>query len=186
MTAQTSDQIWHRGKEYSIVGVSGEGMFKAEEHGLHPVSYWTSCWSGYYCHYEVIDGTLRLKRLHIGLFDQEKEAADRGEGPVLFGLLPKYNESAGYYVYDDFPEPVPFSGSLSLGTDFIQDMYDHMGFQPFYKFREVLELTFEAGQLVDEADHSASAAQFRESMKDGQFPTFQPLPPPGAAPPDEP
>jgi hypothetical protein len=186
MTAQISDQIWYREKQYSIVVASGEGMFKAEEHGLHPVSYSTGCWIGYYCHYEVIDGALRLKRLHIGLSGVERDAADRGEGPILFGLRPTYRESAGYYVYDDFPEPVPFTGSLTLGADFIWDMYVHMGYHPPHKFREVIDLVFKDGRLVQETDRSEEMARLREMMAGSSGTSMMGLgQPPGVVPPDK-
>ena len=113
MMAQTTDQILYREKQYSIVVADGDGLFKAEEHGLHPFAFSMACWIGYYGLYEVAGGALRLKRLYIGLTGEEREAAEREEGPVLLGVRPKYSQSDGCFVYDDLPETVPFTGSLT-------------------------------------------------------------------------
>ncbi|MCU0534809.1 MAG: hypothetical protein MUD14_13030 [Hydrococcus sp. Prado102] len=47
---------------------------------------------------------------------------------------------------------------------FIQDLYVHLGFQPAYKYKTVLELIFDGGELIDEADKSEEMERFRQKI----------------------
>jgi hypothetical protein len=164
MTAQVNDSILYRLEKYAIAGINGAGLFQPEDHGITPVAISTGCWRGYYCTYEVVDASLRLKQLHIGLNEQDQAAAERCEGPLLFGAGPSYSESERCFVYDGLQELIAFTGGLLLGAEFIWDFYVHMGFHPAWKYRTVHELIFEQGRLIGEADRSKDMAQLREGM----------------------
>jgi len=181
MTAQISDVVVYRGKPHGIAGVNGSGLFDPREHGIRPTMISTACWRGYHCTYEVAEGSLLLTTVNLGLGPEDQAAAERGEGPQLFGRVPRRYTVHGHrkdlrtgevrtswessdFLCDGLREPVPFSGGLLLGGDFIPELYVHMGFHPAWKFREVHELLFEKGRVVREADRSAEMAEFREMV----------------------
>ena len=178
MTAQISDVVVYRSKPHSIAGINGARLFDPASHGIRPVMISTACWRGYHCTYEVAEDTLQLATVNIGLGPDDQAAAERGEGPLLFGKSPKRYTIRGHstnvrtgevktswessdFRYDNLRAVVPFSGGLLLGHDFIQELYVHMGFHPAWKFRQVHEVLFENGQVVKAADRSAEMAEFR-------------------------
>ena len=181
MTAQISDTVKYREKPRAVAGINGSGLFDPAQHGVQPVTISTACWRGYHCTYEVADGSLFLTRLNIGLGEEDRSRAERGEGPVLFGQVPRRYTERGHRVnlrtnevtthwessdfrIDNLREVIPFTGGLLLGADFIRAMYVHMGFHPAYKFETVHELVFDAGRLVEEHDRSAQMAEFRAML----------------------
>jgi hypothetical protein len=184
MTAQISDEVVYHGKAHCIAGINGSGLFDPSRHGLRPAGFSSACWRGYHCTYEVADGTLLLTKVNMGLGGEDGAAAQRGEGPKLFGRIPKRYTIHGVstnlrtgevktsweppdYLVEGLREPVPFTGGLLLGADFIEELYVHMGFHPAWKFRQVHELIFDKGGVTKEADRSAEMAEFRE-MLDGR------------------
>jgi hypothetical protein len=181
MTAQISDTIRYRKKPRALAGINGAGLFNPAQHGIKSAAISTACWRGYFCTYDVEDGALFLTEVHLGLGQEDAAAAARGEGPKLFGKIPRRYTKHGHrhdlrtgevttswessdFKVDDLREPVPFTGGLLLGDDFIREMYVHMGFHPAYKFRNVHELVFDSGRLVEEHDRSAQIAEFREML----------------------
>lgn len=181
MTAQISDTFRYRKKPRSLAGVSGAGLFEPIQQGVQAVGWSTACWRGFHCSYEVADGSLLLTQVNLGLGGEDAAAAARGEGPMLFGRVPRRYTVRGHstnlhtgevktswessdFVVGGLREVVPFTGGLLLGDGFIRAMYVHMGFHPAYKFREVRELVFDAGRLTEEHDRSAQMAEFREML----------------------
>jgi hypothetical protein len=181
MTAQISDSVRYRGRDFSIAGVNGEGLFDPASVGLKVVMMSTACYRGFYCTYAVVEDALLLDRLTVGFNGHDRELAERGEGPRLFGKLPtreqrdcqvvnsktKRIEPSKYWSdfhYDGLAAPVSFTGGLLIGADFIEEMYVHMGFHPAYKFRDVHELVFDKGKLVKAVDVSRAMAEFREDI----------------------
>ena len=178
MTAQASDRITYRDQEFSLVGWEGAGLFDPAQHGLKPFQVSTGNWVGYICTYAVADDTLRLERLEIGFGADDRAASLRGEGPLLFGVRPRLTEQDSYAVYERLGQIMPFSGTLTLGADFVWSTYVHMGFHPPWKYRVVWDLTFEAGKLVAESDRSADMARMREAEASGGLAgLFKPLDP---------
>jgi hypothetical protein len=167
MTAQISDVVMYHGKPHAIAGINGSGLFDPADHGLQPVTISTACWRGYYCTYEVADGSLVLTKLNIGL-DEKNQASEHGGGPLLFGKAPRRDKLRGY-SYRGLQEVVPFSGGLLVADGFIEELYVHMGFHPAWKFRGVHEVLFEKGKVVKETDRSAEIAEFREMISSGQL-----------------
>ena len=82
-------------------------------------------------------------------------------------------------MYENLGQVMAFSGTLTLGADFVWSTYVHMGFHPPWKYRVVWDLTFEAGKLVAENDRSADMARMREAEASGGLGSlFKPLEPP--------
>ena len=92
-------------------------------------------------------------------------------GPPIHGVFPAAADDpkATFAFTDNYLKiglPLPFSGGLLLGDGFIQELYEHMGFHPAWKFQKVIELIFTEGRLTAARDRSAKMAEIREA-KDG-------------------
>ena len=61
-------------------------------------------------------------------------------------------------------QPVPFTGSMVMGTGFVDDLKVHMGVQAAYKYRKVIQLEVEDGRIVDFVDRSGEMAERRERL----------------------
>ena len=182
MTAQISDTVIYQGRKFSLAGINGDDLFDPEQIGLEVMMISTACWAGFYCTYTIKDDCLLLTKLTVGLTGDDREAAERGDGPIHFGVHPRRDRlSSSQYDpqtkewaphtywsdwYYDLAYPIEFSGELTIGTDFIQELYVHMGFHPAYKYREVHELVFEAGRLQSAQDCSERMARIREMDDD--------------------
>jgi hypothetical protein len=182
MTAQISDTVHYRSRPRSIAGINGSGLFDPAQQGIREIAaISTACWRGYHCVYVVADDALFLTEVYLGLTGKDRESALLGEGPRVFGAVPRRYLQHGHrqnlhtgevstsweasdFKVDGIREPMAFTGGLLLGDRFIREMYVHMGFHPSYKFRVVHELIFDAGRLVAEHDRSARMAEFREML----------------------
>jgi hypothetical protein len=178
MTAQISDTVRYLGKDCSLAGINGTGLFDPADVGVVAYGWSSACWRGFYCGYEVAEGSLLLSQVHLGLGTDDRAAVEQGGGPKLFGRTPRRYTIHGHseelftgevktswessdYRVDGLREFIPFTGGLLVGDDFIRELYVHMGFHPAYKFREVHELIFDAGRLTEEYDRSDAMAEFR-------------------------
>ena len=160
MTAQFSDTVAYRGKDYAIAGLSGSALFDPRDHGLEPVARCTACWRGFLCSYLVDHQQLLLTHLAVCLEDP---------APALFGVEPKADTGQTALfdaIYEDVGYALPYTGGLLLGRGFIEQLYVHMGFHPAWKYRKVHELIFEAGNLVGATDRSEEIAGFRKEVAD--------------------
>jgi hypothetical protein len=174
MTAQISDTIEHLTENFDITGTSGVGLFDPKDHGLTPVFMSTACYRGFSCRYSVDRGILFLDSLCIGLGrDERLRTRYNRNPPQLFGVTPRapnYDEDKipkdGNTIFEDLQHRVNYTGGLLIATDFIRELYVHMGFHPAWKYRIVHELIFNDGELVESHDRSAAIAEFRDDMKD--------------------
>jgi hypothetical protein len=158
MTAQASDIVLFRKQQYSLAGVDGTGLFDPAALGLKPVGWSTACWRGYVCTYSVKEDRLLLTTLQISFAKTEPP-------PTLFGQNPDSKARLHGFCYSSLAHPIPFTGGLLLGRDFVRELYVHMGFHPAWKFREVHELIFENGLLREAGDRSQAAEEFRKRIK---------------------
>jgi hypothetical protein len=147
MTAQISDVVVYRKSDYALARVNGTGLFQPADHGFTPGEISSACWRGFYCAYEVADGSLFLTRVYVGLSEEDEAALNQGGGPRLFGRAPRRYTEQGYrvtlntgetetswesddFIVDGLREPMPFTGGLILAADFIRELYVHMGLPP--------------------------------------------------------
>ncbi|WNG46798.1 hypothetical protein F0U60_23755 [Archangium minus] len=165
MTAQISDSVQYTNRTFSLRGVKGSGLFEPRQHGLNPQMVSTACYRGYICTYDVSNGGLFLEELLLGLEPREELAARHGKGKPLFGRVPRYmGQPHGSVVYEQLHWPTLFSGGLLVATDFIQELSVHTGIHPAWRFKEVHELLFEEGRLVEAFDCSVAMTRVRERM----------------------
>jgi hypothetical protein len=156
MTAQILDALLLNAQRLSIVGVNGSGLFDPFALGMHPFSRITSCWRGYVCGYKVLQDKFFLHRLQINL---EEEA------PLIHGVKPFAQEHGTFKnVYAELNLPIDFTGGILAASDFIQELYVHMGFHPAWKYRNVFELVIAHGAVLETRNVSGRMDEIRQEM----------------------
>ncbi|RPJ21339.1 MAG: hypothetical protein EHM33_26420 [Chloroflexi bacterium] len=156
MTAQIPDVLLLQERTLSIVGVNGMGLFDPYAINLQPVSHITSCWRGYVCTYKTLYNKLLLDALQINL--NHAGLAINDVWPVLS------RESTFDNTYGDLNLPVDFTGGILAASDFIQQLYIHMGFHPAWKYKIVFELILSQGYVIETRDVSERMQEIRNEM----------------------
>ena len=163
VTGQVPDEFRYNGEAYSLVGISGEGLYTPADFGMRTTMASTACWRGYQMFYDCVDGELILDTM----FANPKEIKP------INGLMPREPDDGWMfkYVYENLGLKTKFTGRILLGKDFIDEMYVHMGFQSPESFRTVIELEVKDGEIVNERNLSQAMAERRQS---GRYKPDQP------------
>ena len=184
MTTQISDSLIYEGTPYQLVATSGGPLFDPNELGVATQELSSACWDGYYCTYAVEVQQLLLRDFHLGLSEADAQAADRGEGPVLLGRVPREDVrvirrekmidghlvvreiklSEGYFV-DNLDAPWPFTGGLVIGHEYdrLRGVGNYGPSQP-YEWKVLRELVVERGRILDVRTLDAEAAALRAQV----------------------
>lgn len=127
----------------------------------------SACWRGYVATYTILDDILVLKELDVTLGKFEDKKFFPTTGPEINGVQPEIDpDSLSSNFYQDVNLPIKLTGGILIARDFIGELYVHMGFHPAWKFREVHELIFEDGKLIEKMDLSAKMAEIRDELAD--------------------
>jgi hypothetical protein len=171
MTAPTSDSVWIDGRRYDLCGVQGEGLFNPGIFDIDVESPGTACWRGFTCAYEIRGHHLYLAELELWS-DPTLWRRNRAKLADLFGEEAQIDGTHPLVDVTDMLFPIQFTGGLLVGDDFISELYDGLGFQPAYAYREVQELTFESGLLLAQSDCSMAMLEvrLRQGMRGGDEP----------------
>jgi hypothetical protein len=167
MTAQASDKFIFNGREYAVVGIHNskyanlpgaktDVLFSPHEFDLKPIGVMSACWRGYICEYGIQDNKLVVENLRVWL--EKPGHKINGVTPIL------HREGSRLYIYKGLNENLDFTGGVLIADDFIKELYVHMGFHPAWKFREVVELIFDRGEIVDTRDVSEQMEKIRNEM----------------------
>lgn len=161
MTAQLSDIYYYRGEEWDIAAVEKVWPFDIKSLGVKPVPPHTACWNGYVCEYAIEKDKLLLQNLQLCLDE---------EYPEINGVKAVNNPKDkvvlwGFKKYEEINIKVKYSGGLIIAREFIDDYYIHMGYHHPYAYRQVYELIFEDGNLVEEINRSDDMERLREEEK---------------------
>lgn len=191
MTAQVGDIYKYENRSYTIVAMSNRPYFDPADFGLEAHASSTACYRGYWCEYAVVNDTLILQNLFLHNQDKQYPTfCNIDVSPEEFTehtvyihkrteqrKVPKY---MGHRVYENVNLQIPYTGKLLLGDDFIQEYYIHMGFQRAWAYRELIELVFEEGLLVEYTNLNHMAQAIRDTInQDGNsrlFPDLTNLP----------
>lgn len=177
MTAQFGDIYQYQSKDYTIVGLSSGSPFDPRAFDLEPNSVCSACWRGYWCDYSIIDDELVLKDLYIHNDDDKYPPLNGVEvSPPEFEEHECYTRKKkremvtipahfGHRVYRDVGLPIPYTGKILLGAGFLWEYHIHGGFQRGWAYKELIELIFEEGLLLDYHDLSHIAEAQREAIK---------------------
>lgn len=159
MTAQIPDTILMADDSYDLIGLSAFGLFDPKEFGFEPTMISTACWHGYFMKFELTKEALLLRDLTI----RDKN----GNYPPINGVEP--SPAAHDFApasYKDLNLLIPYTGSLRLARDFIQEYYVHMGYQKASAYRTVIDAVVDQGKVVSIKDRSQDAAEIRGAFKE--------------------
>lgn len=153
MTAQISDVIIYENERYDITGLTNDIPFILESYGLAPVGKSSGCYRGFQRIFIVQENQLQISGLNLN----ENLTPENMESPVIFGIKPvsgkrKTRSLMFNKKYTDLNSLIEYSGAILIGKDFIHELYTHMGFHPAWKYKKVIELTFEKGILTSISD----------------------------------
>lgn len=168
MTAQIPDHFILDGTSYSLV--DGIGLFSPLDYGLEPIMTVTSCWRGYICTYTTQEQRLVLDTLDISLRNFLQPESLASDAPRLNGVPAQRKRSILAHSYVGLALPISYSGRLLIADDFIRELYVHMGFHPAWKYRTVIELSFDGGNLTGRRDASAEMQMVRKKMTGKSYP----------------
>jgi hypothetical protein len=172
-TGQISDVVHYGDKTYGLIGLVG-ALPDPTRFGIEPVFSSTANWRGYFSEYSIIENRLVLTRLTVN--------AKSGEYPTINGIEAdleigkdcfehkgeeRCHSDGGVYV--DVGLDFSFTGKIRIATDFIDELYVHMGFQKPSAFGTVIDLSFEDGLLVSSVDRSEDAAEIRGKFRDEYY-----------------
>ncbi len=158
MTGQISDTFLFKGDEYSLIGMKGGDLVSPEQFGMEPEHLHTACHRGFYATYELTGEALYLRELTL----REKNGRYLRIGDV------KPKKSVKYKVarYHGLSVIVPFTGTIRLAKDFIDEFYIHMGYQKPTAFKTVLDITLQHGKVVEVKDRSQEMERKRGGFKE--------------------
>jgi len=174
VTAQIQDRVIFQDIKYEIIGVNGTGLFQPSDKGLRvaELSDVSDCYRGFHCTYMMEDDRLYLTTLFL-LSDDEPEPLS-GVAPhrrMTEVQIPRWfrkpiikEEPEFMFRYEGLRHAVAFKGRLLIGCDFIQDLFVHMGFQPVWAYRKVLECSFKTGVATEIEDRSQLLEDLRERI----------------------
>lgn len=162
MTAQIPDEYIVSRKPYSLIAMSNDIEFNPRDFGIEPVAMHSGCWRGYFCKYRINKKGLFLDELNIN---------SNAPLPTIDGIEPQIysqydNVCSGRYKR--LKRKIDYTGSIVLGTGFLDQYYIHMGFQRAWAYEKVIEVVFEKGNVVKIIDHSEKVNEIREAIDSGK------------------
>lgn len=168
MTAQLDDLFQYNDAEFSLAGISDGNLFHPSLFGLSPAFVSTDCYAGYQAVFALSDSRLVLHALHVNLHTEAK-GYERQAGPPIQGVAPtgperEHDSFNNHYAGLEYQ--LDYTGGLLLADGFIEDLYDHMGFHPAWKYTHVIELLLTNGILDQAIDRSNRMADIRQKALD--------------------
>jgi len=182
MSGQISDSFIFKGKEYSLINMSGDGLATPEYFGMHATTMNTACYRGYVATYEITETGIFLSGFTLrelnnnyqpigGIMpvkDDPEQTPSILDGDRVIGWSLTYKTKLGHYgcpVYSGIHITIPFTGMLRLADGLIEKYYIHMGFQKASAFKTVIDITFNKGQITTIQNRSKEMRQIRGSFK---------------------
>lgn len=174
MTAQIHDTFNYEGEDFSITDLSSPLNWSPTKNlGLRPEMASTACWRGYQISLKINDSHhLEIDKLGIQLIlrNMTKNRAQGFVGPSINGIHPLTSSGKGFDFFNNHYKgiglKVTYSGKIEIASDFIDDMYVHMGFQHSNRYRKVFRLHFDEGRLIKEENISDEMEKERERLGD--------------------
>jgi hypothetical protein len=158
MTGQIPDLVEYNGIEYTLVGYKGKKLFSPVDFDMKPKMTSTACRRGFAVKYSCNNDLLIVEKLEINVDETKEVNGVKGttntEEPIRF-----------QYYYENLKLEIPYSGKMLIATDFINEMYEHMGFPRAIAFKKVLELKFKEGKLISTEDKSSENKKQRKKYK---------------------
>ncbi|MBU1099227.1 MAG: hypothetical protein KKA84_02400 [Bacteroidetes bacterium] len=168
MTAQMQDTFIYKDEEWELVGINGQNFFSPEEHDLKPYGCCSACWGGYLCTFKIAYNKFVLDKLDINHATEKDGTIEMAEGPLLNGVKPEVMDmehSLFNNHYKNLNYNLNFTGGILIAKNFIDDLYVHMGYPPPWKYKEVVELIIDNGNLQENRDVSKRMKEIRNKLK---------------------
>lgn len=159
MSAQLPDRFIFEGKEYDVISSAPPKLFDPFHWGLHPVPPHESCLRGTIATFIMKEESLYLKDLRT--WTRQEPPSRLAEGN---GLIDLHSTECPEYFYQGINAPIPWSGEIVLGRAFLWPLLLPRGFQPAWKYKEVMRLLFEGGNLRAFGDVSKKIARLRADV----------------------
>lgn len=161
MTAQIGDRYKFKNRDHTIVARSATKVFHPSEYGIMPEAACTACWNGFWCVYSVTDDGIFLEDLYVNSKDDHY--------PPIEGVLPEQQNGnasyMGHHRYAGLNIRLPYTGRILLSDGSVYVDYIHMGNHHPWAYKELVELVFEEGKLIETNDQSHIAAKIREKIR---------------------
>lgn len=162
MTAQVGDKIRNLDSRFNVWALSIPIDFSPEVFGITPGVLTTACWRGFWCEYQIKEGSFYLKTLYVNSKD--------GNYPLINNVSPliepypgaKMLNYMGHHIYKDINFPIEYTGKIIAVDGFIME---YIGAERMRSFERVIEWTFESGQLKSTLDLSDIVAEFRAELQ---------------------
>ena len=154
ITAQIPDTFIYKGESYDLIGLDGEGLITSEHFGMKPKMLHTACYRGFYSTYVIDKGVLTIEEMTLAEKDNNYVSIN-GVEPVLKDNLAEYN---------NINLLVNFTGRIRLAKDFIEDLYEHMGYQKPTSYEKVLDFVIKNGYVEEVHDRSAEVEEKRREI----------------------
>lgn len=152
MSAQIQDTVEFEGTDYLLVNYRGEVPFAPDSLGLEVTGTSSICWRGFACSYRIEDNTLKLVTLEASVGRYEGPKFVKLDLPVINGAQgqrPQGKDQVFNAKYEQLNLLLPYTGTLVLADKFDDSLGEHTGLEPAWMYRDVLELTFKEGTLVE-------------------------------------
>lgn len=162
MTGQVSDQYRYKGEAYSLIALSDPINFLPEDYGLNPASVCSACWRGFICEFQITEQGLFLEDLYVRDRDDHYPQIN-GIGPEPVKKGDKIR-NMGMRCYRNLKLPVPYTGRILAGREFMHEYYIHMGFQRAWAYGVLLEFVFQEGILKDIHELSRATEVMRKKL----------------------
>ena len=149
MTAQISNQIKYKGREYSVFEI----MWDVSSEGFDAEMWHTANYRGWMAVFEIVNDRLFLRQLRI------KHIKKEGGEPrqLLWGEVGVVEEN-GITRYE-VNKLIEYTGKIDLLDDLADELYRHQGFQEKWKFRRWIEIDLDKGVVCNFLDKSLENKQ---------------------------
>ncbi|MEJ6467231.1 hypothetical protein [Fusobacterium ulcerans] len=156
---QLSDVIIINGKRHLLIAQTVPFNFNPELYGVIPDPFHINCLNGYWTEYEVIEERLNVKRLYINstrykLINGVKAKKTKGNDMI----------SLGHHLYKNLNILENYTGSLMLGSGTLLKYISNLGYADAYAYKEVIEVDFIDGKIVNITDYSKEVEEVRKTI----------------------
>lgn len=156
MSAQLPDRFIFQGHEYDIISSEPTKLFDPAQWGLDPVPPHGACLRGTIATFTLKEESLCLRDLRC--WTRHQPPSHLVEGKAVkdphAGTFPEY-------FYEGINALIPWGGKIVLGRAFLWPLLLPRGFQSAWKYKEVIQLLFEEGNLRAYGDVSKKVARLR-------------------------
>ncbi len=178
MTAAICDRLFYKNTQFLLIKVEGEQLFHPANYQIKTSPSSTADYRGFNCDYKVENNWLRLTTVYLSLDDEEEKLLDSNQGIKLLGKVPRrymeQDDKGREYVSWDFKcdnldELIDFTGGILIGSEYFNHFFGGIGFPPPHIFKNLCELVFDSGQLIEEIDYSQKMSNFRNMLINGEL-----------------